>query len=331
VRKVMVMLLAGLLAGLGAWLYLIQREPMHNTIIVYEAGRSLASLPLYVASARGFFADQGINVKLYPGGTLPSRPPEEVDVCVAPFDRLPRDSVAFALLTGCPDCFLYGRQPQSTFTWKDMQGKVIIGVEPAADAEVVLEHILRRYGLRPQTDVHLLQDLPVALRRPAWEAGTGDYILLPQPDGLWWEQKGKAHLVASLRDAGPVLGTVCAAPRAILPAREDLYARFAAGLYAAQRWIGSHSPEEVAAQIGSFFPHLNYGTLLHGVSLYRSAGLWAETPEPARKAYDRLQEMRQQAGEIAIPPPYVRHVNPRAALRGIQLIELIEAQKEKTP
>ncbi|HAG07785.1 MAG TPA: hypothetical protein DCL13_06370 [Peptococcaceae bacterium] len=327
-RKVLVLLLAGVLAGFGVWFYLVQRGPARPTVTVYEAGPSFASLALYVAALRGFFTEQNIDVKLCPGEALASQPPAKADVYVVPFDRLPRDCIAFALLTNYPEYFLYGRERQSSFRWEDVREKVILGEEPAADAEVVLEHILRRHGLRPQTDVHLIQNLPAPLRRPAWEAGTGDYILLAQPDGLWWEEKGKAHLAASLHEAGPVLGVVCAAPRTALSAREDLYARFAAGLFAAQRWLANHSAEEIAAQVGRFFPHLNYRTLLRGVSLYRDTGWWAATPEPPRKAYDRLQEMRGLAGEVAAPPPYARYVDPRTALRGIGLIE---AQKEKTP
>ncbi|MGQ9497904.1 MAG: ABC transporter substrate-binding protein [Desulfotomaculales bacterium] len=327
-RKVLVLLLAGVLVGLGVWLYLVQRGPAHVTVIVYEAGRSFASLPLYVAALRGFFAEPDLDVKLCTGAAIAPQPPAKADVYVVPFDRLPRDSIAFALLTNSPGYFLYCRERPSSFRWEDVRDKVILGEEAAADAEVVLEHILRRHGLQPQTDVHLIQNIPPQLRRPAWEAGTGDYILLPQPEGLWWEEKGKAHLAASLQEAEPVLGLVCAAPRTALSAREDLYARFAAGLFAAQRWVADHSAEETAAQVGRFFPHLNYRTLLRGVNLYRDAGWWAATPEPPQKSYDRLQEMRRLAGEVAAPPRYALYVDPRAALNGI---ELIEAQKEKTP
>lgn len=326
--KVVGILLAGILAGLGIWFYVVHREPARHTMIVYEAGRSYASLPLYLASTRGFFARQGINVKLYAGGVIPPRLTARVDVQILPFDRLPPDSVAFAVLTNYPDYFLYGRKATGVFKWENAKKKVFVGLEPHADGEVLLEHILRQHRLRPQTDATILQDLPAELRRPAWEAGTGDYILLPQPEGLFWEQKGRARFVAPLQEGEPLLGTVCVAPRASLATREDLYARFAAGLYLAQQWMKTCTAEELAAAAGCYFPHLNHATLLRGITLYRETGMWAATPAPVRSAYDRLQEMRQRAGEIASPPPFTRCVDPHPAARAIKLVE---EEKEKAP
>ncbi|MEW5761603.1 MAG: hypothetical protein AB1776_00175 [Bacillota bacterium] len=327
-RKIVAFLLAGALAGAGIWLFLVHRAPARHTVVVYEAGRSLASVPLYVAAVRGYFMQQGISVRLHMGEPAPSRLAARVDVLVVPFDGLPPGSVTFAVLTRCPDFFLYGRQADPHFKWEDAREKVIVGLEPDADGQVALEYILRRHKLRPQTHVHLVQNLPGSLRSPAWEAGTGDYILLSPLEGFLWEQKGKAHYLASLREAAPVPGTACAAPRASLAARQDLYARFTAALQMAQEWIKEHTAEEVAAVTGPFFPHLRYATLLQGVRRYRSEGMWAAHPAPGTGPYARLQEMRRQAGETAGAPPFRHSMDPRPAA---QAVKLLQEQKKKAP
>ena len=79
------------------------------------------------------------------------------------------------------------------------------------------------------------------------------------------------------------------------------------------QWVKEHTAEEVAKVIQSFFPDTDLEMLANSVKSYKDIDAWNETPVLKQEAFDRLQTVMHEAGELDTKAPYNVIVNNKFA------------------
>ena len=305
------LLCLGLLGGCG------QEEAGMTRIRRNEVTHSIFYAPMYAAINKGFFSDAGLEVELTNGAgadkVMTALLADEADIgLMGPEATIyvyneGKDNyiVNFAQLTNSDGSFLVGREPDPDFSWDDLRGKTVIGGRIGGMPEMVLEYTMKQNGLIPQQDVEVLTNIQFALMGGAFTGGTGDYVNLFEPVASQLEQEGQGYIVASLgKESGAIPYTVFSATKEYMAKNEELIQKFTTALAKAQAWVLSAPAEEVAAAIKSSFPDTDDSLLISSINRYRDQGSWAATPVFTEEAFELLQDIMTEAGQLEKRAPY---------------------------
>lgn len=305
------LLCLGLLGGCG------QEEAGMTRIRLNEVTHSIFYAPMYAAINKGFFSDAGLEVELTNGAgadkVMTALLADEADIgLMGPEATIyvyneGKDNyiVNFAQLTNSDGSFLVGREPDPDFSWDDLRGKTVIGGRIGGMPEMVLEYTMKQNGLIPQQDVEVLTNIQFALMGGAFTGGTGDYVNLFEPVASQLEHEGQGYIVASLgKESGAIPYTVFSATKEYMAKNEELIQKFTTALAKAQAWVLSAPAEEVAAAIKSSFPDTDDSLLISSINRYRDQGSWAATPVFTEEAFELLQDIMTEAGQLEKRAPY---------------------------
>lgn len=80
--------------------------------------------------------------------------------------------------------------------------------------------------------------------------------------------------------------------------------KFTRAIYKAQQWVDSHSSDEVAAAIESYFPDTDIELISTVVDRYKEQGSFATDPILDVEEWNNLQDIMDEAGEL---PQQVDH------------------------
>jgi NitT/TauT family transport system substrate-binding protein len=175
---------------------------------------------------------------------------------------------------------------------------------------MTLEYVLRKNGLDPQKDLVLDSSVQYALMTAAFTAGTGDYFTCFEPTASMLEAEGKGYIVAAVGDgAGEIPYTAYFAKKSYIEENQDLIAAFTRAVYKGQQWVKTHSAEEIAKTVASFFPDTDLALLTASAQSYRDIGAWCDTPVMTETSFNLLQQVMQEAGELTQTAPFDKVVN----------------------
>ncbi len=308
--------------------------PKLEKVRLSEVVRSVFYAPQYVAINKGFFKEEGLEIELSTAwgadkgaAALVSGsvdigffgPEAAVYVYNQGADNY---LVAFAQLTKGDGSFLIARQPMPNFDWKNVKGKAIIGGRKGGVPQMLLEHVLRENGIRPHHDVEIIQNIQFTATAGAFQSGVGDYLQLFEPTVSVLEREGIGHVVASFRIAGGVLPyTVYHARRDLLNKNPKMIQRFTNAIYRGQIWVQNHSVEQIVTTITSFFPDNDQDLLTRAVKRYKAQDTWSQNPILTKAAFNRLQEIIYEAGELKKKVPYEKMVTTKFAMEAVKKIQ----------
>lgn len=295
-------------------------------IKVNEVTRSVFYAPQYVAINQGFFKENGIDIELSTGqgadAVMTAVLSNQCDIGFAG----PEASIyvynegkedycqVFAQMTKKDGSFLVARNDTDNFSWQDLKGKTIIPGRKGGVPYMTFEYVLRKNGLNPSTDLVLDDSIKFDLMAGAFSSGNADYVTLFEPTASATEEQGKGYIVASVGEAsGEIPYTAYFAKKSYIENNEDTIQKFTNAIYKGQKWVKEHSSKEIAEAIQSFFPSTDVEQLATAVQSYMDIDAWNETPVLKKEAFDRLQEVMTQAGELQQSAPYDKIVNNKYA------------------
>ncbi len=295
-------------------------------IKVNEVTRSVFYAPQYVAINQGFFKENGIDIELSTGqgadAVMTAVLSNQCDIGFAG----PEASIyvynegkedycqVFAQMTKKDGSFLVARNDTDNFSWQDLKGKTIIPGRKGGVPYMTFEYVLRKNGLNPSTDLVLDDSIKFDLMAGAFSSGNADYVTLFEPTASATEEQGKGYIVASVGEAsGEIPYTAYFAKKSYIANNEDTIQKFTNAIYKGQKWVKEHSSKEIAEAIKSFFPSTDVEQLATAVQSYMDIDAWNETPVLKKEAFDRLQEVMTQAGELQQSAPYDKIINNKYA------------------
>ncbi|MDI3328700.1 MAG: ABC transporter substrate-binding protein [Alicyclobacillaceae bacterium] len=279
-----------------------------RTIRFSEVIRSIFYAPHYVALAKGFFREEGLQVDmvtaqgsdkgaaaLLAGTADISLVGPETSVYVLNQGGGKRLKV-FYQLTGTDGSFLVGRVPADSFRWEDLNGKTIVSWRPGSSPQMVLSHVLNRKGAG---GAKVVTNVAPQAMVGAYEGGRGDFVQVYEPLATMLEQSGKGFIVASLgRAAGAFPETAYEATEEFIRNHPDVIQKWCNAVYKATRWMESRSPQEVAEVVAGYFEGTPKEAIAKSIERYQKQNTWPANPVLSREQFDILQNILVEAGTI---------------------------------
>ena len=164
---------------------------------------------------------------------------------------------------------------------------------------MTLEYVLRQQGLDTEKDLYVDSSVQFALMAGAFTGGTGDYVALFEPTASAVELEGKGYVLASVGElSGEIPYTCYYAKQSWLKDNAETAQKFTNAIYKGQLWVASHTPAEVAKAIAPFFPDTDIALLEKVCARHAEIDAFMTTPVMKEEAFDRLQTVMEEAGEL---------------------------------
>ena len=287
------------------------------SVTLNEVAHSIFYAPMYVAIEEGYFEEQGIDLTLVTGfgadKTMTAVLTREADIgfmgseaTIYTYAGGTQDYVVnFAQLTQRAGNFLVSRTDEPNFDWNNLKGKSIIGGRTGGMPEMVLEYVLKQKGLEIGKDVEIINNISFESTAGAFSADIGDYTVEFEPTASNLEASGKGHVVASLgTESGYVPYTVYMARKSYMVDNADTIQKFTNAIYKAQLWTDSHTSEEIAEAISSFFTESDKETLTKIVERYKSQDTWKTNPIFEENSLNLIEDIMENGNELEKRVPY---------------------------
>lgn len=293
-----------------------------DKVRVAEVTRSIFYAPLYVAMAKGFFEEEGLDVDLKTtwGGdkTMTALLTNGADIALVGsetsiyvYAQGSDDPVInFAQLTQTDGTFLVARENTGSFDWNQLKDSTFLGQRKGGMPQMAGEFVLKKHGIHPQNDLELIQNIEFANIANAFASGTGDYVQLFEPTASIFEKEGKGHIVASFgEESGSVPYTTFMAKRSYLKKHEDVSVRFVRALEKAQQWVEKSDALDVAKTVLPYFEDADANILADAIERYKQQGSYASDMTLSKEGWSNLQAIMKEAGELPKEVSYNELVN----------------------
>ena len=302
-----------------------------TTIQLNEVTRSVFYAPQYVAIANGYFEEEGLNIEITTGQgadkvmTAVLAGQSDIgfagpEAAIYVYNEGKEDYIeVFAQMTKRDGSFLVSRTKNDDFKWTDLKGSTIIPGRKGGVPYMTFEYVLKQNGIDTKIEVVLDDSIKFDLMAGAFAGGNADYVTLFEPTASMTEAQGKGYIVASVGEAaGEIPYTAYFAKKSYIEQNPDIIQGFTNATYKGLQWVKEHTAEEVAKVIQSFFPDTDLEMLANSVKSYKDIDAWNETPVLKQEAFDRLQTVMSEAGELETKAPYNVIVNNKFAEKVIR-------------
>ena len=291
-------------------------------IHVNEVTRSVFYAPQYLAIANGFFEEEGLEIELTTGQgadkvmTAVLAGQSDIGFCgpeaaIYVYNEGKEDYIeVFAQMTQKDGSFLVSKEPTDNFQWTDLIGKTVIPGRKGGVPYMTLEYVLKQNGINPQTDLVLDDSIKFDLMAGAFAGGNAEYVTLFEPTASMTQDAGAGYVVASVGEAsGEIPYTAYCAKKSYIAENSTIIEGFTRAIYNGEQWVKEHTAKEVAEKIQGFFPDTTIESLATSVQKYKDIDAWKENPILEKEAFDKLQLIMTEAGELNQKAPYDKIVN----------------------
>ena len=293
-----------------------------HKIQLNEVTRSVFYAPQYVAISKGFFEEEGLKLEITTGQgadkvmTAILAGQSDIGLCgpeaaIYVYNEGKEDYIeVFAQLTQKDGSFLVSKEQTDNFSWQDLKGKTVIPGRKGGVPYMTLEYVLKQNGLNPKTDLVLDDSIKFDLMAGAFTGGNAEYVTLFEPTASMTEDAKKGYIVASVGEAaGEVPYTAYCAKKSYIANNKETIEGFTKAIYKGEQWVKEHSAIEIAKAIQEFFPDTTVESLENSVQKYKEIDTWKENPILKEEAFDKLQLIMTEAGELEQKAPYNKIVN----------------------
>lgn len=302
-----------------------------QVIQLNEVTRSVFYAPQYVAIANGYFEEEGLELEITTGqgadkvmtAILASQ--SDIGLCgpeaaIYVYNEGKEDyAQVFAQLTQKDGSLLVSKEPFENFKWEDVKGKTVIPGRKGGVPYMTFEYVLKQNGINPEIDVNLDDSIKFDLMAGAFTGGEAEFVTLFEPTASMTEDAEKGYVVASVGEAaGEVPYTAYCAKKSYIEENSEIIEGFTRAIYKGEQFVEEHSANEIAEIIQDFFPDTTVESLTKSVQTYKDIDAWKENPILKEEAFDKLQLIMTEAGELDKKAPYEMIVNNSFAEKVIQ-------------
>ena len=184
---------------------------------------------------------------------------------------------------------------------------------------MTFEYVLQQNGLDTENDLVLDDSIKFDLMAGAFAGGNADYVTLFEPTASMTQAEGKGYIVASVGEAaGEIPYTAYFAKKSYIENNPEIIQGITNAIYKGEVWVKEHTAREIAEVIQDFFPDSDLDMLEKSIQSYKDIDAWNDTPVLEEEAFDRLQTVMQEAGELTEKAPYNVIVNNDFAKKAIK-------------
>ena len=333
-KKILVIIIIVAVIIAGTVIYSMNNKTNDNDlkkISVNEVARSVFYAPQYVAINNGFFKKEGLEIELTTGQgadkvmTAVLAGQSDIgfagpEASIYVYNEGKEDyAEVFAQMTKRDGSFLVSKTDTDNFSWNDLKGKTVIPGRKGGVPYMTFEYVLKQNGIDPETDVNLDDSIKFDLMAGAFAGGDAEYVTLFEPTASMTEEAGKGYVVASVGEAsGEIPYTAYFAKKSYIEENKDVIQGFTNAIYKGQQWVKQHSAKEIAEVIQDFFPDTDLDMLTKSIQSYMDIDAWNDTPVLKEEAFNRLQTVMKEAGELDKEAPYNKVINNEFAENSIK-------------
>ena len=333
-KKILVIIIIVAVIIAGAVIYSMNNKTNDNDlkkISVNEVARSVFYAPQYVAINNGFFKKEGLEIELTTGQgadkvmTAVLAGQSDIgfagpEASIYVYNEGKEDyAEVFAQMTKRDGSFLVSKTDTDNFSWNDLKGKTVIPGRKGGVPYMTFEYVLKQNGIDPETDVNLDDSIKFDLMAGAFAGGDAEYVTLFEPTASMTEEAGKGYVVASVGEAsGEIPYTAYFAKKSYIEENKDIIQGFTNAIYKGQQWVKQHSAKEISEVIQDFFPDTDLDMLTKSIQSYMDIDAWNDTPVLKEEAFNRLQTVMKEAGELDKEAPYNKVINNEFAENSIK-------------
>ena len=290
-------------------------------VTVGEVTHSIFYAPQYVADALGYYEEEGLDVELMlisgadkvTSAVLSGD--VEIGFCgseatIYVYNQGQEDYlVNFAGLTKKDGSFLVSREKIDDFTLDDLKGKHIIGGREGGMPAMTLEYALNSNGIASD-ETNIDTSIDFASMSGAFIGGIGDFVALFEPNATDLENQGYGYIVASIGElGGEVPYTVYNAKKSYIEKNPEVIEGFTKATQKGLDYVHSHSAEEIAKVITSYFPDNSEEEVADIVQKYIDIDPWYETTYISEESFNHIQDIVSNAGQLDKKAPYDKLVD----------------------
>lgn len=312
------------------------KEKELDKVTIAEVTHSVFYAPQYAAITEGFFKEEGIDIDLIDAQgadkTMAALISGEADIglmgpeaSIYVYKQGSDDyAINFAQLTKRDGSFIVSREKNDNFTYKDLEGKEILGGRAGGMPLMTLEYLLKNEGLTigentSNGEVNVRTDVQFGVMAGAFAAGEADYTTAFEPTATSLAKEGAGYIVASVgQDAGEIPFTCYSATKSYMDKNSDLIQRFTNALYKGQQWVQQASDEEIAKAMKPFFEDTSLEDLIVVAQKYKEIDAWSSDPLLKEDSLDRLMNVMIEGGELSEKVPYDSIVTTTYAEKAIE-------------
>jgi len=185
--------------------------------------------------------------------------------------------------------------------------------------QMVFEYVLKKQGIDPERDLNIDQSIDFGSTAAAFTGGKGDYTVEFEPSATALETEGVGYVVASLGEAsGYVPYTAFSARKSFIEQNPEIIQSFTNALQKGMDFVNSHTPEEIALIIQPQFAETDISQITTIVKRYHDQDTWKENLIFELDAFELLQDILMEAGELEKFVPYEQLVVKNYAENAIQ-------------
>jgi NitT/TauT family transport system substrate-binding protein len=278
-----------------------------------EVVRSQFYIPMYVALAKGFVAEEGLEVEMVTtnagdraGALVLSGQADfalagpEVPIYIYNGESADKPLI-FCALTATDGLFFVSRKKIDAFDWKAVSGKKVMGWRPGSTPQLYLEYVLRAKGVDDATVKSIITNISPAARDGAFLSGVADFAIFNEPNVTRLEKAGEAYFVASIgKEIGRADYTVFFAKKSWLEKNGVAAQKWTNAIAKAQAWVKTASTKDIAEAITPYFPQLPLEDNMTVVDRYRTLGvqIWAESTVMDKDGLAKAQEIMVKGGVL---------------------------------
>jgi len=280
--KIKLALVLALALCLAAHMSSMAAKAELQKIKVSEAIHGIFFLPLYVAHGKGFFKDEGLDVELLTAQAGPLAM-QALLAGQVQFCATGHGLIANLYAKGKPTKIVNQMQSRCTFyllgrpeikSIADLKGKSVGCTKIGAESYAIARAILAREGLDPDKDVTLVGVGGMGTTASALDNNRCQAVIGWQPLTNKFLKEGKAVVLATLNTkegsqkhfGSPDYSfTIIEVTDEYLKSHPDTVQRFVNALVRAEKWLASHSTDEMVSTAQPYFKGMDPAILKESI------------------------------------------------------------------
>lgn len=297
-----------------------------NVVRLNEVTHSLFYTPQYLAMALGYFEQEGIEVEITNGSgadnVMTALLTDAADIglmgCEANIYVYLQGKKDFphviAQLTKRDGSFLVGKENIPNFNYENIDNKTVLMGRKGGTPAMILQYVLNNKGYTDGVNITMDYSIEFGALGPAFTSGTGDFVPLFEPAASQIVKEGRGYIVSAIgMDSGEIPYTCYSVTEKYLNEHPDTVEKFLRAVWKGTDYALTHTPEEIATLVAPYFEGTDGDLLIAAIKNYQDFDVWMTTPITSRDAFDRMQDIMENACELSQRVDYDDIVNNSAA------------------